>query len=605
MLEFLDPQVVTAADFLGEVFQKGHQEAELRNYLINRRHLTDEQVDQAFKILNNRVDVQNRKKADRPEVEKQKTTSSPKWAFLLPANREMAKNFTKEFLLTEYNYLNVLDCLVDEYYNYLCETADRGKIIITRKELEQIFRHVIQLSKFHRKFYEDVRRRKVSFGHLFVQNFHSFRGYLEYIKGCNFATMKMRDYNYDKKLRKSLEHVRLTSRRPNDEMMDLILSPLDRINDYKNFLQTLYGWADKRQETDYVYLGKACRRIGRVADYIDKWKHIIINRNEMNKVQQFLDKQCNIISANRRIVRRGLMIRRTTTWPARNKHYIFFLFNDVLLWTSKKGELQNIVFLRDCEVGPSDSKVNASKKFEVIARGRHCNYNKLLKLECKDVHTRNEWYNVLVKEIASAREDSTSKEENNSSKNKAEEDLVNYIKSIAESQPSPGSMTPPAESEHTVEHKKNDSIDGVFEEEEEEINPAHRRYEMSENFRSLDFGGTFLPMDDMSVTSETEQDPTLDAQNLYGESMDALFPNTDARQGDLDNTSNGSRSKIKRQEDLRYDKISRISSRKMTRMAERDSKNTKRTNIIRTDLKPSSDFKNHSSFTISLCNFNK
>merc|ERR1719419_2236995 len=100
--------------------------------------------------------------------------------------------------------------------------------------------------------------------------------------------------------------------------MDLILSPLDRINDYKTFLDTLYEWADKRHESEFVFLGKASRRIGRVAEYIDKWKHIIINRNEMNKVQQFLEKQCIIISTNRRIVRRGLMIRRTTTWPYRN-----------------------------------------------------------------------------------------------------------------------------------------------------------------------------------------------------------------------------------------------------------------------------------------------
>merc|ERR550517_668453 len=122
----------------------------------------------------------------------------------------------------------------------------------------------------------------------------------------------------------------------------------------------------------------------------------------------------------------------------------------------------------------------------------------------------------------------------------------------------------------------------------------------------------------MSVTSETEQDPTLDAQNLYGESMDALFPNTDARQGDLNNTS--SRSKIIRQENGRYDKISRVSSRKMTRIAERNAKNTdssimphskglpngfsqgtdtmssrtKRTNIIRTDIKHIRNFKKHS-----------
>merc|ERR1719233_246629 len=106
------------------------------------------------------------------------------------------------------------------------------------------------------------------------------------------------------------------------------------------------------------------------------------------------------MSPHRRIVRRGLMIRRTTTWPARNKHYVFFLFNDVLLWTTRKGDLQNLVFLRDCEVRPSESKYNRARKFEVVAKGQRYKYYKLLKLECKDPQQRDQWYKVMTKQVA-------------------------------------------------------------------------------------------------------------------------------------------------------------------------------------------------------------
>merc|ERR1719410_1144876 len=99
----------------------------------------------------------------------------------------------------------------------------------------------------------------------------------------------------------------------------------------------------------------------------------------MNKVQHFLDKQCDILAAHRRIIRRGMMIRRTTGMLARNKQYIFFLFNDVLLWATKKRELQNVVQLRNCEIMPSDQRDNAEKKFTVVSRGQR---HKTLLLEC-------------------------------------------------------------------------------------------------------------------------------------------------------------------------------------------------------------------------------
>merc|ERR1719419_1211845 len=231
--------------------------------------------------------------------------------------------------------------------------------------------------------------------------------------------------------------------------MDLILAPIFRIKEYKSFIDDLYNLADKNHETDYQYLGKASRRIGRVVRRVDIHKHGIINKNEMNRVQQFLDTQCNIIIPHRRIVRRGMMIRRTTTLIARNKFYLFFLFNDVLLWTTRKGELQNLVFLRDCEIRSSSSKTNATRKFEVLATGTEYKYQKLLKLECQEVRQRNEWYKVMEKEIALAKK-TTGK--NSKPSSPMEEDLANYITTMADN--APDCVTPPPTTQSSVEQKE-------------------------------------------------------------------------------------------------------------------------------------------------------
>jgi len=562
MLNTKDSQVKTAVEFLAEVCAKGHKESELRKYLFHCRHMTITQIDMAFEIHEARIRAKKGLpgEGERPEVTKSKSTAptsplSNDLSFLHPENREKARSYLKHFLKTEFNYCNVLRCLSEGYYKHLVELADQGKIKITRKELEPIFQGIPQLVKFHNAFYQDMRNRKANFGQFFVRQFSGFRDYMDYVKDCNFATKKMREYIHDKKLRKCLDNARLTSRRPNDDLMDLLLSPLDRIKTYWEFLDKLREWADKKQESDYLSIEKAARRIGRIVDWIEKYKHNIINRNEMNKVQQFLEKQCTIISPNRRIVRRGLMIRRTTTWPPRNKHYVFFLFNDVLLWTTKKGELQNLIFLRDSEIRPSTSKTNQELKFEVIADGRQYQYHKHLKLECKEKRQRNVWYKAIEKEINLSRKVNITKGKG-SKPSAMEQDLANYIEQHAEN--CPDLITPPPYTENNVENKRNEPAEEFFEHEvEEEItNPGHRRYQHSMNFEPQDFNGAFLQPDDVSVTSDNEDHMHMDEQDNYGNSMDALFPNVNGSKDESKESSN----RIQRQQEERAEIFSKGSS---------------------------------------------
>jgi len=528
MLKTNDPQVLTAVDFLDEVYQKGHTDSELRQYLFHRRRLNITQIDRAFEIHAAHVRARKRTKmeGDRPEVTKTTSTlpQTADLAILLPANREKGKELIKHFLMTEFNYNNVLNCLNEEYYKHLCDLSDRGKIKIQRKELEPMFHRIPQLVKFHKAFYQEMVHRKANFGQFFVRQFNGFREYLEYVKDCNFSTKKMREYLFDKELRKALEQARIVSRRPNDDIMDLLLSPLDRIRTYKEFVDNMRNWADKTQASEFEFLEKASRRIGRIVDLVGMYKHTIINRNEMNKVQQFLDKQCTIITPNRRIVRRGLMTRRTTTWPVRNKHYVFFLFNDVLLWTTKKGELQNLVFLRDCEVKQSESKNSPERKFEVIANcTQHYKYHKHLKLECKEPRQRDQWFKAIKREVAQSKLVKTAKV--NSKTSPMEQELVKYIEKQAENQPD--YLKPPPDTGNTVESKSKEaseaSIDHEFE--EEISNPRHRRYQHSMNFEAKDLNENFLPMEDMSLASESEQEPSVVDHHEYGNSMGVLFPN--------------------------------------------------------------------------------
>merc|ERR550534_2339116 len=94
-------------------------------------------------------------------------------------------------------------------------------------------------------------------------------------------------------------------------------------------------------------------------------------------------------------------MRRSSGWTGRKKRHVFFLFNDMLLWTSKNGRLQNAIQLRYCEVMPSSSKNNPASKFTVVYRGER---RKSIKLECVMIRERNDWYDALKRTITAAKE---------------------------------------------------------------------------------------------------------------------------------------------------------------------------------------------------------
>merc|ERR1719317_597376 len=98
----------------------------------------------------------------------------------------------------------------------------------------------------------------------------------------------MRQYTRDLRLHNHLAQIRQRSKCELDDMFDLLLTPLDRVSEYKVFLDKLCTLADSRKTMDYEYLRKAARRIGRIVSYVEKYKYWIFNRSEMNRVQRFL-----------------------------------------------------------------------------------------------------------------------------------------------------------------------------------------------------------------------------------------------------------------------------------------------------------------------------
>jgi len=75
--------------------------------------------------------------------------------------------------------------------------------------------------------------------------------------------------------------------------------------------------------------------------------------------------------------------------------YMFFLFNDALVWTQKKTEVPKILKLWSCNVVK-----NSSRKFKLQTKGQF----KTLNLECTSEAERDEWYDAVDAAIARSNE---------------------------------------------------------------------------------------------------------------------------------------------------------------------------------------------------------
>lgn len=432
-----DSGVSTAVGFLDDVSKKNWNEADLRRYLIGKRGLSNTQVQEAFRIHHAKSTRRSRNcsttninmddekafkspssgSAERPELQitspqkdinAKSNNAKNNSSYLMLSKKADGEKLIEDFLLCEKGYCGVLECLNHEYLQELIWQAGRGAINFGQEELRELFSHIPKLLNFHKSFYTDLMVGS-NIGRLFIRRLSFFKTYGEYIKEVTSIIEMLRKHIFDRKLWKCIGSIRSRSRLTSNDLTDLLITPLDRIIDYQIFLGRLHLWADKAQAAEYEFFAKAARRIGRVAKYIETYRHGVINRSEMNRVQQYLGNHCWIIEPDRSIIRRGVITRRTSGWTSRKKKYHFFLFTDALLWTKQNGTIKNIVKLFDCKLLPSDAKYDSNRKFKISIDMTKTNpgtkqKTKILLLECDTERQRETWYNTLADALKSANE---------------------------------------------------------------------------------------------------------------------------------------------------------------------------------------------------------
>merc|ERR1719285_799736 len=125
--------VTTALKFLSDVNDKGYSDIVIKKYMLDKRGLTSDEIEEAFRIHKDRLvtmkagneDSKSKKerrslesgRAERPE----KSTSfaaqneARDVNFLMPSKRAKGQKLINEFLDGEKSYCSILECLNNDY----------------------------------------------------------------------------------------------------------------------------------------------------------------------------------------------------------------------------------------------------------------------------------------------------------------------------------------------------------------------------------------------------------------------------------------------------------------------------------------------------------
>lgn len=391
--------IPAAVKFLHHVSEKGYGDADLRKYLQTKCELTSAEVEEAFRIHREGNNLTSSLEIKEMKLELDENIPSDPLFFMKPDMRNNGETLIEKFLDAEKMFCTALEWF-SEYYRELGRMADHGRLQMKRKEVDLIFNRVPGFLKFHRSFYNELENESNwrNIGKSFVQRMDVLRGHVEYIKDCRTGLRKIREYMRDKRLQRCLAQVKARSSRPKYELGDLLLLPLERVTAYRDFVSKLWDWTNE-QETCYVYFGKASRRISRLAKYIEERKQQLSDMNEMNKIQAVLQMQYDIFAPGRRPVRQGMMICQKAGRASRgDSHFIFYLFNDILLWTNRKKVLANVLFLKNCRVLEMDAKnVHKEKRFKLEYEGKD---RQVFILECASQRKKDEWFKAIESAIS-------------------------------------------------------------------------------------------------------------------------------------------------------------------------------------------------------------
>lgn len=317
-------------------------------------------------------------------------------------------------------FLKSEEFYVERGLRVVCETFEQRLIVHNKLQIEtvldpqdigEIFLNISPIYDFNRKLYGELMKARLvgidelmtRLGKIMSQHIPFFKLYTTYIKAQKKAQAAFETARLKKKFQQFLQ---INEECCGHQLAEMLTVPVMRLPQYLRFLGAIHS---KMHDSDKaaMELGDALTQLLAMTDEIaETLRDEKARRMVVTLQQQWFKNNCELVSQARFFIKQGDMkiIFPKSLFKARWKRYVFILFNDMLLWSTKKGmfaaSIVDMHRLHGMTVTDEPNGPDYGSAFKIRISGIQDSPNVELLLSCKSDAEKQKWMQVLEACIA-------------------------------------------------------------------------------------------------------------------------------------------------------------------------------------------------------------
>ena len=318
----------------------------------------------------------------------------------------MRERVRDEILSTEKFYV---ECLNDLTRHYMEPIKKLGpKMGVEPRHVSAIFGNLTVLAQFHAIFLDALGKNQNTPA-VFVQFADFLKMYTQYVAGYEKSIATINALRGNKGFQKFMEDKR-------DELkgrgiMTYLIMPVQRIPRYVLLLRELRKYTPPGH-AEHESLEVALHKIEGIATFVNEQKRSAENMSKLLDIQNRLKRSesFTIFKPDRRLIKEGMIRRlreeyvmersREEPYPSDVDEELFFLFNDLLLWTTKEFDIVGHVPLDALLCLPDQLHFKLPYTLSLGVRGKP--YCPDMVFACKDQVEKDEWSRYILSAINTA-----------------------------------------------------------------------------------------------------------------------------------------------------------------------------------------------------------
>mmetsp|Transcript_13411 Transcript_13411/g.21937 ORF Transcript_13411/g.21937 Transcript_13411/m.21937 type:complete len:511 (-) Transcript_13411:359-1891(-) len=311
-------------------------------------------------------------------------SSADKKAEVKHRNRRLV---AEEILSTEATYVKTLDVIIHRFQKPLLQAIAKGKPILPRDEVQELFSDIATMRDLNQKFLSDMESLiqhytiNTTLGDTLLDFVPYFRMYRKYVE--NAESEKVRDIIKRLESKRKSKFKQFCQKVCKESkclpLPALLITPVQRIPRYRLLVQE-YIKNTNEHHPDYGKLETALERIKETANFVNESIKKRHSREKVIELMQLFKKDPGFVSPSRIYKFDGTLTKKSTR--AEDRTYRFFLFNDMLAYAHgtkpgtfrlhKKIPLDAAFEVHDVLDGKAKEKnsfqiINSVKSFQVFS----------------------------------------------------------------------------------------------------------------------------------------------------------------------------------------------------------------------------------------------